>query len=154
MNAAVAFSPPLSAQAPPTTVTIGGTAGTCLDSQTGDSTIVSGTVSATLKFTALSCNPATPAVLAQGSTAAFTWNLKDGGQATSTLTGIAITQVDGAGTLTATVTDGSTRLAGEKLTALLNIDSDQPILDNCIDVLLGTGTPITNSTLTAETAFA
>ncbi|MFF7635061.1 hypothetical protein ACFZB9_18160 [Kitasatospora sp. NPDC008050] len=153
VNGDVTFSPALSAQAPPTTVTIGGTAANCLDSQSGTGAVVSGTVTATLKFSALSCDPAKPAVLAPGSTAAFTWTLKDGSQATSTLTGIALTEIDGTGTLTATVTSGSSRLAGEKLTALLNVDSKQPVVDNCIDVLLGTGAPIINSTLTADAAF-
>ncbi|MFJ6776539.1 hypothetical protein ACIQOV_37220 [Kitasatospora sp. NPDC091257] len=37
-------------------------------------------------------------------------------------------------------------------TSLLNIDSDQPILDNCVDILLG-APPIADSTLTADIAF-
>ncbi|MEV7939117.1 hypothetical protein AB0O82_23650 [Kitasatospora sp. NPDC088264] len=154
VNAAVNFSPPLSAGPEATTVAIGGTASGCLDSQGGPTAVTGGTVTATLKFGTLSCNPLTPPAMAPGSTATFTWNLKDGTQASSTITDIAVVDVDGAGTLTGTVTGSSTRLAGENLTTVLNIDSDQPILDNCVDVLLGVGQPIAQSTLTADAAFS
>ncbi|MFE4512745.1 hypothetical protein ACFRMQ_00920 [Kitasatospora sp. NPDC056783] len=151
-NAAVAFSPPLSATAQATTVAITGTVSGCTDSRSGGTAITGGTVTTTLHFGSLSCNPLLPATLTPGASAAFLWNLADGSHSSSTVTGLALTQVDGAGTLTGTVTNTSPRLSGEALTSLLNIDSDQPILDNCVDVLLG-APPIANSTLTADVAF-
>ncbi|MFI5618062.1 hypothetical protein [Streptomyces sp. NPDC051567] len=154
VNASVTFSPPLSASALATTVAIGGTVSNCVDSRTGGAAVVGGSLSATLLFSRLSCSPLPPPALAAGSSATFTWNLRDGTQAGSTVTGIAVTEVDGAGTLTGTVTGASSRLAGEKLTAVLNIDSDQPVVDNCLSVILGTGDPIPRSTLTADVAFS
>ncbi|WP_328958726.1 hypothetical protein [Kitasatospora purpeofusca] len=152
-NAAVHFSPPLSATAQAVTVTIAGTVSGCTDSQTGATAITGGRVTTTLHFASLSCNPLLPATLKPGASAAFTWNLANGTRAGSTVTGLALSQIAGAGTLTGTVTGSSPRLAGEHLTSLLNIDSDQPIIDNCVDVLLGIGAPIANSTLTADIAF-
>ncbi|MFE4361167.1 hypothetical protein ACFU7Z_29900 [Kitasatospora sp. NPDC057518] len=154
VNAAVTFDPALSDGPEATTVTIGGTATGCTDSQSGPTAVVGGTVTATLTFGTLSCNPLTVPALVPGSTATFTWNLQNGTHASSTITDIAVVEVDGAGTLTGTVTGSSSRLAGETLTAVLNIDSDQPIIDNCIDVLAGIGQPIAHSTLTAATAFS
>lgn len=154
VNAAVSFSPPLSAGPEATTVAIGGTASGCEDSLDGPTAVTGGTVTATLRFDAISCSPATPPALAPGSSATFTWNLKNGTQASSTITDIAIVEVDGAGTLTGTVTGSSTRLAGEKLSALVDVTSDQPIVDNCVDVLLGTGQDIAHSTLTADATFS
>ncbi|MFD4908161.1 hypothetical protein [Kitasatospora purpeofusca] len=153
VNASVAFAPPLSAAGPATTVTIGGTASGCSDSRTGQSAVVGGTVTATLAFGALSCNPLIPATLKPGASAYFTWNLKDGSQTTSTVGALALTEVDGVGTLTGTVTPTSPRLAGEHLTTILNITSVQPLTDNCIDVLAGTGAPISNSTLAGQISF-
>ncbi|MFB8172577.1 hypothetical protein [Kitasatospora purpeofusca] len=116
-------------------------------------TITGGTVTTNFRFSALSCNPFLPATLMPGSAASFTWNLANGTSSGSTAGGLALTQIDGSGTLTGTVAGDSPRLAGEHLTSLLNIDSDQPLLDNCVDVLLGIGAPINNSTLTADIAF-
>ncbi|MGW1176276.1 hypothetical protein ACWD4P_21490 [Kitasatospora sp. NPDC002543] len=152
-NAAVHFSPPLSTTAQATTVAITGTVSSCTDSQSGATAVTGGTVTTTLHFSALSCNPLLPATLTPGASAAFTWNLANGTHSSSTVTGLALTEIDGAGTLTGTVTSTSPRLAGETLTSLLNIDSDQPILDNCVDVLLG-APPIANSTLTADIALS
>ncbi|MEV8328682.1 hypothetical protein [Kitasatospora sp. NPDC056731] len=154
LTAAVTFSPPLSADPQATTMAIGGTASRCKDSLDGPTAVTGGTVTATLKFGTISCSPATPPVLAPGSSATFTWNLKDGTQATSTVTDIAIVEVDGSGSLTGTVTASSTRLAGEKLSALVDVTSAQPLVDNCVDVLLGTGQPIADSTLTADLSFS
>ncbi|MFD7589283.1 hypothetical protein ACFV84_28060 [Kitasatospora sp. NPDC059811] len=154
VNAAVTFSPPLSADPQATTMAIGGTASGCTGSLDGPTAVTGGTVTATLRFGAISCSPATPPALAPGSSATFTWNLKDGTQASSTVTDIAIVEVDGSGTLTGTVTASSTRLAGQKLTALVDVTSDQPLVDNCVDVLLGTGRPIADSTLTADLSFS
>ncbi|MFD4399452.1 hypothetical protein [Kitasatospora sp. NPDC058397] len=154
VKAAVTFSPPLSADPQSITMAAGGTASGCTDSLDGPTAVTGGTVTATLRFGTLSCSPATPPALAPGSSATFTWNLKDGTQATSTVTDIAIVEVDGSGTLTGTVTASSTRLAGQKLTALVDVTSDQPLVDNCVDVLLGTGRPIADSTLTADLSFS
>ncbi|MFF2080190.1 hypothetical protein ACFVXG_36195 [Kitasatospora sp. NPDC058162] len=152
-NAAVTFDPPLGASARATTVSISGTVSGCADSQGGAGAVTGGTVTATLTFSSLSCSPLAPATLAPGASAAFAWNLAGGTRTASTVTALALTQVDGAGTLTGTVTADSPRLAGEKLTSLLNIDSDQPLLDNCADVLLLGAPPIAASTLTADIAF-
>ncbi|MFF3005992.1 hypothetical protein ACFVTF_24670 [Kitasatospora sp. NPDC057940] len=154
VKAAVTFSPPLSADPQAITMAVDGTASGCTDSLDGPTAVTGGTVAATLRFGTLSCSPATPPALAPDSSATFTWNLKDGTQATSTVTDIAIVEVDGSGTLTGTVTDSSSRLAGQKLTALVDVTSDQPLVDNCVDVLLGTGRPIADSTLTADISFS
>ncbi|MFB7911951.1 hypothetical protein ACFC1T_36510 [Kitasatospora sp. NPDC056076] len=152
-NAAVTFDPPLGASARATTVAISGSVSGCTDSRGGGGAVTGGTVTATLKFTSLSCSPLNPATLAPGASAAFSWDLADGTRTASAVTALALTQVDGAGTLAGTVTADSPRLAGEKLTSLLNIDSDQPLLDNCADVLLLGAPPIAASTLTADIAF-
>ncbi|MFB7676552.1 hypothetical protein ACFC26_34615 [Kitasatospora purpeofusca] len=77
-NAAVSFSPPLSATPRATTVATAGTVSGCADSQTAGSAITGGTGTTTLHVSSLSCNPFLPATLMPGSEASFAWNPANG----------------------------------------------------------------------------
>ncbi|GLF99544.1 hypothetical protein [Streptomyces yaizuensis] len=149
-QSSVVFTPPLKATARPTTVTLNGSAAPCVDAPLGPQAVVSGTFTATLPFTALSCTASTQAA---GATVDFTWRLADGTQTTSHVTGLTLTQALGAGTLTGTVSPTSPRLAGQTLTAVMNVTSNQPLLGNCAAVVLGLANEIPSSTLVADLAF-
>ncbi|MFD9425375.1 MULTISPECIES: hypothetical protein [unclassified Streptomyces] len=149
-QSSVVFTPPLTATPRPTTVTLHGSAAPCVDVPTGPTAVLSGTLTATLNFSALSCTASTQA---PGATADFTWQLANGTTTTSHVTGLTLTQALGAGTLTGTVTPTSPRLAGQTLTAVMNVTSNQPLLGNCAAVILGLDDEIPNSTLIADLAF-
>ncbi|MEV6973290.1 hypothetical protein [Kitasatospora sp. NPDC093806] len=142
------FSPPLSGTARPTTVTVDAALSPCTYTVFAPDGITSGTAKVTLVFSALSCTTST--LDSSASHARFNWNLADGDHTFSRLTGITLTQAIGNGILAGTVTADSPRLAGERAVSVLEVISKQLLTSNCETG----GTPVADSTVVADIAFA